>query len=821
MNRNLRIASSTIALATVAVSAPAFAQSAGTTDFENQAIIVTGVRDTAIAGVQVPDTPKAKVSIEQDLIAHQTPGQTINDTLNLVPGVSFTNNDPFGSLGGSFTIRGFSSDRISQTVDGIPLNDSGNYALYTNQMLDPEIIDAATVSLGSTDVDSPTASAAGGTINIRSITPSDDMGALLSASYGNIIARGNDVSRPYYRVFGMIQTGVFTPWGTKAWFSASKATNDSTFSNYGGVDKQQYNGKIYQPIGDNGDFISVGFHYNQNRNNFNGSPSRYSASGGWGINKPSDRFYNLYDGTPCTTAPAITGNVDTPNSCGSPFERRYNPSNTGNVRIESRFTLTDKLVLTVEPSFQYVKANGGGTSSAYEYADPTSGLLGQIDGGYYVGIDLNGDGDLLDTVRVLSPSQTQTRRYGVIANLIYELNEQNRVRLSYTFDRAKHRQTGQIGYLYANGEPYDVFPVNDPITTADGFVLNKRDRKSFATLNQVAAEYRGSFMDDSLIVNLGGRLPFFTRDLDQHCYSAYAGDGYGYCVDPANQATLLAAYPQLVTPTTRNINYNKFLPSVGFTYKFTPNVSMFASYAKNLSVPGTDDLYGAMYFPLSNPASKPKPETSDSFDLGLRYQSSKVSAQLSGWYNKYDNRLKSAYDLNCDCSITRNLGSVEKYGIDGSIAWTPIKQVSFYVFGSWLHSEIKQDTLTGVDSTTGANIYAATGGKAESGAPDYTIGGRVQGTLGAFQLGAQVKRTGKRWMNDINTIALPAYTVADIDVRYSLAPYGLKKSYFQVNITNLFDEVYIGSAPTSLTGTSQYVNIGPPRAIVASMVIGF
>ena len=85
-----------------------------------------------------------------------------------MPGVSFSNQDPWGSLGGSFTVRGFSSDRVSQTIDGIPLNDSGNYALYTNQQLDPEIIEAATVSLGSTDVDSPTASAAGGTINIPS-----------------------------------------------------------------------------------------------------------------------------------------------------------------------------------------------------------------------------------------------------------------------------------------------------------------------------------------------------------------------------------------------------------------------------------------------------------------------------------------------------------------------------------------------------------------------------------------------------------------------------------------------------------------------------
>ena len=53
-------------------------------------------------------------------------------------------------------------------------------------------------------------------------------------------------------------------------------------------------------------------------------------------------------------------------SCGSEFDRRYNPSNTGNARLSSRFTLSDQLTFTFDPSYQYVKANGGGTIFAQE-----------------------------------------------------------------------------------------------------------------------------------------------------------------------------------------------------------------------------------------------------------------------------------------------------------------------------------------------------------------------------------------------------------------------------------------------------------------------
>ena len=80
---------------------------------------------------------------------------------------STSTTDAYGSSGGNIRIRGFDGNRISLTFDGIPLNDSGNYAIFSNQQLDPELIEQVNVSLGVTDVDSPTASAAGGTINYR------------------------------------------------------------------------------------------------------------------------------------------------------------------------------------------------------------------------------------------------------------------------------------------------------------------------------------------------------------------------------------------------------------------------------------------------------------------------------------------------------------------------------------------------------------------------------------------------------------------------------------------------------------------------------
>ena len=208
--------------ASVVLPAAAMAQSTGSIDFEKETIVVTGTRaNNGVGGIVAPDSTKAKGVITQELIGRQSPGQTVLNTINLIPSVNFTNSDPFGSAGGNLRIRGFDGNRISLTFDGIPLNDSGNYAIFANQQIDPELIEQVNVNLGVTDVDSPTASAAGGTVNYRTLTPRDKAGVRFSMSLGDF---------DYHRGFAMVETGKFTSFGTKAWLSGSFADIIGTVS---------------------------------------------------------------------------------------------------------------------------------------------------------------------------------------------------------------------------------------------------------------------------------------------------------------------------------------------------------------------------------------------------------------------------------------------------------------------------------------------------------------------------------------------------------------------------------------------------------------
>ncbi len=240
---------------------PAMAQSTGSRTLDqatvSELVITAGPR--AVEGlISAQTAPKARSMLDQSFISTQNPGQTILQTINLLPGVNFTNNDPYGSAGGDLTLRGFDSQRLALLQDGVPLNDSGNYAVYPSQQLDAELIERVTVNLGTTDVDSPTAAAAGGTIDYVTLKPADDFGGVVEAQAG---------TENYYRVFGVLQTGRVGPWGTKAWVSGAFGRND-VFTGPGKIQKTQLNARIYQDIGSRGDFVSLTADYNIQRNNF-------------------------------------------------------------------------------------------------------------------------------------------------------------------------------------------------------------------------------------------------------------------------------------------------------------------------------------------------------------------------------------------------------------------------------------------------------------------------------------------------------------------------------------------------------------------------
>ncbi|QDH74572.1 TonB-dependent receptor [Brevundimonas sp. M20] len=845
-NRKRAFWATTALFSGLLLAGAASAQSTGTEATEATTlgeVVVTGARGQRnIDGLAVAETvAKTRNTVTQEFISTQTPGQTILQTLNVTPGLSFTNTDPYGSSGGNIRLRGFDGARVSLTFDGIPLNDTGNYSSYTNQQLDPELIERASVNTGSTDVDSPTAAATGGTINYQTLRPTADMGGWLQTSFGDF---------DYRRFMGLFNTGEFGPWGTSAWFAVSRQDYDK-FKGRGSLQKTQFNARIYQPLGDNGDFLSLAGHWNENRNNNYLGPNLGTADGsilpqvetdprGWDVD-----FNDTYLPYPVVGANAASytgrnGVADVDPSGNSNFYGlRINPSNTGNIRGQSRFTLMDGLVLTVDPSFQYTLANGG---TGQTVLSETDRLLRGVNAAA-AGFDLNGDGDTLDSVRVHATNNTNTHRYGLNSSLIWDLNDDHRLRFAYALDFGRHRQTGQYGRINRSNPQNPRFvdwfagrnDENNRIINRDGYELRTRDRLSIAELNQFSLEYRGQFLDDALTINVGVRAPFFRRELNQYCYSQNASSNV-LCTTEVPNAPLAngnvtfagRGTTQYVAPYQREVKFDDILPNLGASFRFGEGHSVYVSYAETLSAPRTDSLYiVARQADGSLAAPGVQPEKGQNFDVGYRYSSSTLVGTASVFANNEDNRIVNTFDEDLGTFVDRNVGSVERWGVEGSLGWSPIEALSLYASATYMQTELQDDYIYSYTGTT-PNILP-TKGKELVETPEWMFAARVNYEFTNWlEAGLQAKYTGERWVTDVNDMKVDAFTTVDANVRIDLAPFGYEGTFVQINADNVFDENYyanLGTRASATPGTLGYsqpfASVGAPRTISATLRVAF
>lgn len=795
----------------------ASAQSTGTAAVEVDQVVVTGRRGPrTIDGAIVAETVgKSRSTITQEFIETQAAGQTINEVLNLVPGMNFTNNDPYGSSGGNIRLHGFDGARISQTFDGMPMNDSGNYSLYTNQQLDSELIGTASVNTGTTDADSPTASATGGTINVNSINPTSEFGGWVKGSIGDF---------DFKRVMALVNTGEIGPWGTSAWLSYSDQSYDK-FKGQGDLGKIQYNFKVYQPIRDNGDFVSLAGHWNRNRNNnYNGPNLFKNPDGSLGSTADTSPFGWNVDFDPTYKAPTfVNGQRDDDTNSSNYWALRQNPSDTGNLRAQSRFTLREGLIFTFDPSFQYTLATGGSGQTLLNENDAL--LRGTKASG---GVDLNGDGDTMDRVRLHATNNTHTQRYGINTSLIWNLSDNHSLRAAYTLDHARHRQTGLYGKIdFSNpSEPRFVDPFaglrdeENRIYNLDGFALRTRDRLSYAILNQFALEYRGRFFDDAVRVNVGLRAPFFKREMNQNCYSQYKNSNVRCTTETPTatnpNGTVVIAGRDYINPYSREVKFDDVLPNINVTWNVSGPHSVYGSYAESLTLPRTDNLY-TVYFDDAGDITSPiaRPEMSKTWDFGYRYQTGVLIASANVWFTKFQDRILSTYDRELDAYFDRNVGDVDLYGFDSQIGFSPVEGLSIYASASYTDSEIKEDYYDG-------STLIQVGGKTLVEVPDWTFGLRANYETGPLQVGAQAKYVGERWLTDENDLAVPSYITVNADARFDLGYFGYKNSSIALRVINLFDEQYYGSLGTGINATkSLYASQGAPRTLQATLTYAF
>ena len=144
------------------------------------------------------------------------------------------------------------------------------------------------------------------------------------------------------------------------------------------------------------------------------------------------------------------------------------------------------------------------------------------------GFDLNGDGDILDHRPLLLAQQHQHQALGRhhLADLGHQRRQPPALRL-HLGSRAPSadRRSGATSKATARSKTSSpaarASACSPPTATSSAAAIASRSPSS----KQYALEYRGQFLDDKFTATVGVRAPFFTRELNQYCYTPNGGTG--------------------------------------------------------------------------------------------------------------------------------------------------------------------------------------------------------------------------------------------------------------------------------------------------------
>jgi hemoglobin/transferrin/lactoferrin receptor protein len=133
--------------------------------------------------------------------------------------------------------------------------------------------------------------------------------------------------------------------------------------------------------------------------------------------------------------------------------------------------------------------------------------------------------------------------------------------------------------------------------------------------------------------------------------------------------------------TAADFNDSALSPNLGFVWQTTPELAIVGRYARGFRAPLYSEInagftnltnLGFRYKTLSNPNLKP--ETSDTFELGIRVNSRQLSFSATGFYNKYNNFIETFAAAGVDRTIvpgfpvnlfqSQNVAKARTYGFE-------------------------------------------------------------------------------------------------------------------------------------------------------------
>lgn len=743
-------------------------------------ITIVGQGDKLGAGqILNEDTVKGRSTVTKDATEKDRATGNSYQALSILPGVNTFNHDGTGLFGGGLNVRGFDATQLGFTINGVPVNDSGSYSVFPQEYVDMENICTQQISQGNPDVESPHVGATGGSVNIVSCDPEEKRRLRVAQTIGQL-----SLSRTFVR----IDSGRFANNMMKTFVSASHTQADK-WKGSGGAKRDHFDAAFSLDLSpDNRILGSIMYNKAVNNNIQTFSLAQMATLAGQGINP----YYADYSPTftPGHLTPVRgTAQVETgPRSPQQFYKLALNPFENAIMSLSGSFRIAENTYLKVQPYMWY----GYGTGGVQQRAQSETGFLNTTTGRMGAAVDLNGDGDTLDTVIVANSSVTKTNRPGVTAEINHTFGN-HQLKLGFWYERAQHKQTGPMVAVDANGNPADQWLRDGRILRPDGSEFNSRNWLTISPAYQAYFSDQFSFMNDRGLLQFGARALNITRK-----FTNFANEG-GSTVNFNSQYSV-------------EKKFSDVLPQIGVRFNLDREQQVFANIGKNFRAPPN-----FAYAPTNGNVTITngvavltgdiKPETSITTDLGYRYQSKAITFSATAFNVDFTDRQANAFDPNSLKTIYTNAGKARTRGVEMELGTVPVNGWSAYGSLTLQKSKVLNDLRNS------ALITLPTSGKQFALTPTMLAGLSLQYSNGPLYARVKAKKTGRQYATLMNDEEVPSYMTADFDAGYKFGDFAfVKNSLVRLNISNIGNTKYRNPSSGTVLNGQPVVTSGGTQA---------
>ncbi|WIW87684.1 TonB-dependent receptor [Sphingobium sp. V4] len=754
---------------TMLAAAPAFAQDvlpAPDAAADSAEIIVFGRGETR----QVQE-------IQSRDIVTLTPGTNALKAIEKLPSVNFQSADPFGNYEWSqrVTIRSFNQNQLGFTFDGIPLGDMsyGNHnGLHITRAISSENIGSVRVSQGAGSLGTQATGNLGGTVETFSMDPTGAFGAQGNLTYGS-----NDT----IRAFGRIDMG--SADGIRGYVSYGYGSTDK-YKGQGVQDQHMGNAKVIIPIGEAK--IDGWLSYSDRREqDYQDMSMGMIRRLGWDWDNTYPDYARAIDYA------SRLNDVDLiSNSGGSPFpDGRYDYSGA---TVATGQTYPGN-VTSADDAYYDAAGLRKDWLGAIGFTTPLGETASFKIKGYYHN---NSGMGLWATPYVPSPNgvpmsvrttEYEMDRIGAFGSVDYTLGIQN-LSVGAWYENNKFNQARRF-YAFAS-------------RTEPGLSFRDYPQDPFAT------QWEFDFTTDTFQYHVQDKidLGMVTINLGWK----------GFEVTNEAEAVVSSSFPEGKIKVE-----DWFQPHAGFAVELTPEAEIFGGFTqvtRAFASATTTGPFSTNQTGFDAIKDDLKPETSDTFELGLRYNTPVFNGTVGAYLVNFRNRLLAVQvgsAIQGNPSALQNVGGVRAIGVEAAGDLKLGGGFGLYASYSYTDATYRDDVVNG-DGT----LVAAIKDKTVVDSPKHMARGELNYDDGQRFFRVGLNYMSRRYYSYTNDASVPGRLIVDASLGYRFTD----KVEIQLNATNLFDKRYvgtIGSGGFGNSGDAQTLLVGAPQQFFATLKTGF